>query len=453
LDSIAAVPKAPLDSTLVAYSFDETSLPYQNSAAAKRPAVSRAQYAADRSLATFAADSPTGKAGDYSLYFNGDSRIVYADDLGLLQFSDEDFTFEAWLKFNASDQLVERPVLMAYGLGGQSGYSFSFIRANMSANSANSTDSPSGKAGDHSVIPNGGLKVDDTVNPILNIEAGPITMEAWVKLDSLSGNTDIARYGDAYKFGFNNTGALLWTFLGIEDVAGSVVFTADQKWHHIAMAWDPGIGVTFYLDGKQVDHVDTGNTNRALQSNTLNIGTDSGGTSALLGSIDRLRIHNAVLTESQLDSDPANPKAPLANTVVAYNFDESGVPYKNATSAIRPAVDRLSDNTLAVTTFGILDAYSKAIISGDGKWHHIAAVHEQGVELRFYVDGKLGDTLPYTGGVRYASTPNFNLGSEASGVNPYVGYMDRLKITRGAVAESKLDYFKPAVSVTDWSLY
>jgi len=162
--------------------------------------------------------------------------------------------------------------------------------------SVSNTDSPSGKAGDRSVQVNGGLLVDDSQSPVLNIEKGPITMEAWVKIDAITEPTDIARYGGAYKFGFGNNGALLWTFLGIEDVFSDTIFSPDSAWHHIAMAWEPGKGVTFFLDGQQVDFKATTNTDRALQSHILNIGTDSGGTSALQGSIDRLRIHKAILT-------------------------------------------------------------------------------------------------------------------------------------------------------------
>jgi hypothetical protein len=51
-----------------------------------------------------------------------------------------------------------------------------------------------------------------------------------------------------------------------------------------------------------------------------------------------------------------------------------------------------TDRTVFVTTLAIADVPSQAAIPDDGAWHHIAVVHENGKELRFYVDVVLGDT-------------------------------------------------------------
>ena len=56
-------------------------------------------------------------------------------------------------------------------------------------------DSPSGQAGDRSVVANG-LTVDDSDNPILDLQQGPVTFEAWVKPINLTGNQDIVRIGN-----------------------------------------------------------------------------------------------------------------------------------------------------------------------------------------------------------------------------------------------------------------
>ncbi len=98
------------------------------------------------------------------------------------------------------------------------------------------------------------------------------------------------------------------------------------------------------------------------------------------------------------------------------------------------------DRTVFVTTLGILDASSVAAIPDDGKWHHIAVVHENGVELRYYVDGVLGDTKPYTSGVIFTRTQtSFVIGSEPGGGLQYVGGLDRLKVSTGALAADQLD--------------
>jgi len=99
-----------------------------------------------------------------------------------------------------------------------------------------------------------------------------------------------------------------------------------------------------------------------------------------------------------------------------------------------------TDRTVFVTTLGILDAQSAAAIPDDGKWHHIAVVHQNGVELRYYVDGVLGDTKPYTSGVIFTRTQTyFGLGSEPGGGLQYVGALDRLKVTAGALTVDQLD--------------
>jgi hypothetical protein len=115
----------------------------------------------------------------------------------------------------------------------------------------------------------------------------------------------------------------------------------------------------------------------------------------------------------------------------------------------------LIGRTLALTTYGILDMTSNAEIVDDGLWHHVAVVHEDGVEVRFYIDGILSDTVPYVDGVD-VSGPNsfFDGGMEVwdwpdfgSGVNPFVGKMDRMSLSRGIVAPNDLDW-RPIVGVT-----
>lgn len=95
-----------------------------------------------------------------------------------------------------------------------------------------------------------------------------------------------------------------------------------------------------------------------------------------------------------------------------------------------------------MTTLGILDQPSNAAIPDDGAWHHVAVVHETGKEFRFYVDGQLGDTVAYTGGVLIGvrTGTEFYLGSEGNGGLPYAGLMDRVIISAGAVPAEKLDF-------------
>ena len=108
-----------------------------------------------------------------------------------------------------------------------------------------------------------------------------------------------------------------------------------------------------------------------------------------------------------------------------------------------------TDRSVFVTTLGILDAGSAAIVPDDGAWHHIAVVHQNGVELRYYVDGVLGHTSAYTGGVIFTRTQDyFTLGAEPGGGLQYVGSLDRLKVTSGVLTPDEFDS-EPIVDLTD----
>ena len=65
------------------------------------------------------------------------------------------------------------------------------------------------------------------------------------------------------------------------------------------------------------------------------------------------------------------------------------------------------------------------------------------MELRFYVDGVLGDTVPYTTGVNFTRTQKlFSIGAEWNGALQYVGSVDRLKVSSGMLTPEQLDFQK-----------
>ncbi len=145
--------------------------------------------------------------------------------------------------------------------------------------------------------------------------------------------------------------------------------------------------------------------------------------------------------DTRMQLDPGNPSftmqawvkfsgMPAARMVFFYSNGPGG--------AVSFSVN--TDRTVFVTTLGILDASSVAAIPDDGAWHHIAVVHENGVELRYYVDGVLADTRAYTSGVIFTRTEtSFSVGAEATGGLQYVGSLDRLKITSGVLTAEELD--------------
>jgi hypothetical protein len=392
---------------------------------------------------------------------------------------------------------------------------------------ASDTNSPAATANDKSVSLNFGnatsqgfLAVDDSNNPLMAFATNQaFTMEAWVYMDptDLRQFEGIGAYGSSYKMGLN-AGQLLFTLFGIVDIPSGLFVPLDSAWHHVASVWEPGVGVTFYLDGTPAVVAET-RVPRAYQNNFLTIGAEGITGNAIQGSIDRFRVHKAALTAADIDSDSKNPKAPLASTVVAYNFNESAPPYASAVTPARPAYDfslptwindtpsgktndfalnfatgkfvtvndpdlkvaldqtdpsftvqawvkfsglpatRMvlffnngpggaisfsinNDRTVFVTTLGILDANSTAVVPDDGAWHHVAVVHENGKELRYYVDGILGYTRAYTSGVIFTRTQTFfTLGSEPGGGLQYSGSLDRLKVTSGMLTPGQLDFW------------
>lgn len=97
-------------------------------------------------------------------------------------------------------------------------------------------------------------------------------------------------------------------------------------------------------------------------------------------------------------------------------------------------------NTLFTTTYSIADLSSTAAVPSDNSWHHIAVVHVNGQEMQYYVDGQLADTVPYSGGVNAAEDPVFYLGHEIGGGNPWVGGIDRIRITAAALSPDQFDF-------------
>lgn len=386
------------------------------------------------------------------------------------------------------------------------------------------SESPSGASGDRAVQLQGSgfLLVDDSSGPILAVSTEPLTVEAWVRWDGSDFDqyNGILAYGGSYKLGVNGT-EIIWTLFGVVDVSSGLFLPQDAAWHHVAVVYEPGVGVTFFLDGDST-YVEETRSMRAFGNNRLSIGAE-GLSESIVAALDRVRVHKALLTAEQLDGVAASPKPVLESTLVDYEFNETAPPFQNAKAPVRPAITSeeyfasttapvfssdsptggsgdysmdfptagrrvvVSDPNLAlnldpgdftvqawvkfgsqssravlffnsgpggaisfsildrkvfVTTLGILDQPSAAAIPDDGGWHHIAVVHVTGVEFRFYVDGVLGQTVPYTGGtlIGVRTDTEFYIGSEPNGGLPFVGKLDRLKISQGVVAAEDLDY-------------
>lgn len=198
-------------------------------------------------------------------------------------------------------------------------------------------DSPSGAAGDYSVQFKGvsSLSVDDP-DGYLDITAGPITVEAWIKPDELRQYNGLISYGASYKLGINQSGGmnnLVFTFFGIVDIFSGFDVPVDGEWLHVAAVWTPGEGVLFYANGEEVASVAEAGNPRALQNTVLVVGGETNGAVPFIGSMDRVRIHNAALAAEDLDSVADAPKGPFDSTLTHYGFDEGKAPYASLGSA------------------------------------------------------------------------------------------------------------------------
>ncbi len=254
--------------------------------------------------------------------------------------------------------------------------------------------SPSGVVGDGSITTHGKgfLGADDSANAILAITNGPITLEAWVYIPPIGTNTPgIVAYGSSYKMGLRG-GVHVFTLFGLKDITNNAVpFIADSVWTHLVTAWEPGVGVHFYVDGV---HSFTEYTNSAVArtplNNILSIGSEGLGNN-WVGSLDRVRIHNALLNATQLDNDAANPKPPIpGTTLVSYNFNEAAFP---STNAILPAFPTVQAHTLYPTNSHLWTNETPSGLAGD-------------FALAFLTNTPVKDSVT----VDYGSTP-INLGA------------------------------------------
>lgn len=101
------------------------------------------------------------------------------------------------------------------------------------------------------------------------------------------------------------------------------------------------------------------------------------------------------------------------------------------------------NRTLHTTAFNIRDVSSTATIPNDGAWHHVAVVHTDGANMKFYIDANLAATVTYTNGAGYRTGAAITIGSAEDGTNSFTGYLDRIHFDERAMAPAEFDF--PAI--------
>lgn len=203
--------------------------------------------------------------------------------------------------------------------------------------------SPSGLPGDRCITNsgNGFLVANDSVNPVLNITNGPITMESWIFIDPSTpakAAEGIMSYGFSYKMGMKG-GWQVFTLFALADITNTVAGPiAVGQWVHLAAAWEPGVGVHFFVDGVESFVANTNVAVRPVLHNYLTLAAENLANTSV-AAFDRMRIHHALLTNVvDLDTIAATPKAPLPETKIAYNFNETTFPCTNSIAPSLPTM-------------------------------------------------------------------------------------------------------------------
>ena len=205
-----------------------------------------------------------------------------------------------------------------------------------------SENTPSGKPGDRSIQVNGsgGVVVGDYEQQILDLSDGQaITMEVWLYPEEVvtdwTGLVQYGQSGQGYKIGIRGNGEFLFTLLGVVDVSTPTIYIEpDGQWHHLAAIWEPGIGVTFYHNGEEMDFVAETRDMIVPAAKELWIGVEHGAQYGFACTLDRVRISEGVVAPEDLDSDPANPKQPTDQTRFYMAFDEQESPYPTLTEPL-----------------------------------------------------------------------------------------------------------------------
>ncbi|HOW64382.1 MAG TPA: LamG domain-containing protein [Candidatus Paceibacterota bacterium] len=391
---------------------------------------------------TFVLDSPSGRPGDTAMQFAEGQYMTVEDPDTRVQFdtNNPSFTLQAWIKFdgNPAGRMV---FFYSGGPGGAVSFSVNSDRtvfvttlaiADVSSQAAIPDD---GKWHHIAVVHENGLEIRFYVDGVLG-DTVPYT-----------GGVHFNRTQKLFSIGSEWNGALQFTGLVDRLKVSSGILTPDQL---DSQAATPVGLVDFEFDeGSGTKVTDSINSLVGVPGNPANPPTflaeapsgQAGDTAIQFESGQYLTVEDP---DTRVQFDKNNPSFTLQAWVKFDGYPAGRMVFfysGGPGGAVSFSVN--TDRTVFVTTLAIADVSSQAAIPDDGQWHHIAVVHENGLEIRFYVDGVLGDTVPYTGGVHFNRTQKlFSIGGEWNGALQYVGGVDRLKISSGIISAEQLDYKK-----------
>jgi hypothetical protein len=387
---------------------------------------------------TFTTDSPSAKAGDSAIHFEAGQYMVVNDPDTRMKFNPDDasFTLQAWVKFSGNP--AGRQVFFySNGPGGAVSFSVNTDRT-VFVTTLGIADVPSAAA-----IPD-----DEAWHHIAVVHQAGVELRFYV--DGVLGDTvpytsgvNFTRTQTLFSIGAEWNGAL--QYVGSVDrlkVYSGILTPEELDFQKVlpvnlaSFEFNEGSGTTV------TDTINSlvGTPGVPANPPTFETASPSGqaGDTAIHFEAGQYLIVNDPDTRIGFDTNDASftlqawvkGATPASRQVFFYSNGPGG--------AVSFSIN--NNRTVFVTTLGIADVPSAAAIPDDGEWHHIAVVHQPGVELRFYVDGVLGDTVAYTSGVNFSRTQRlFSIGAEWNGALQYIGSLDRLKISSGMLLPSQLD--------------
>src|SRR6185369_5878362 len=157
--------------------------------------------------------------------------------------------------------------------------------------------------------------------------SGPITVEAWIKVNAITGNYQDIVYrhtwqvpgtGGGYEFSITNTGKVrldLYQSHNQYTTAIGVTTVTTNVWHHVAGVFD-GNQMRVYLDGVLDGSLST-TSGPASGTSALNIGKSTYTTYYFGGLIDEVRLSAAALYSSNFTPG----LGPASNTRALWRFD------------------------------------------------------------------------------------------------------------------------------------
>ncbi|MCC9598944.1 DUF4347 domain-containing protein [Stieleria sp. JC731] len=196
--------------------------------------------------------------------------------------------------------------------------------------------------------------------------ADEVTISAWVNLDAAQQDAVFLSVGDAF-----------YVSLDTSSPGGGISLTADSfttntsnpahqiagtGWHHIAATFDDVANeINLYLDGTLIANVSASvdiDWATAI-SQDLTIGSLSDGSMSFVGSLDDVRVYDAILTESEVAAvmGDQGPDTEVVNiTVNAINDDPTNA--GSLPSDILVTIDTTSNINLSSVDFSDVDAAS-----------------------------------------------------------------------------------------------